>query len=37
VEERSAKFPWLKKVYDSMKKYMDTRREFDKMMTLKYD
>ncbi len=37
AEERAAKFPWAKKVYDSMKKYMDTRRDFDKMMTLKYE
>jgi len=37
AEERAGKFPWVKKVYDSMKKYMDARRGFDKVMTLKYE
>jgi len=37
AEERAAKFPWARKVWDSMRKYMEARKGFDKVMTLKYE
>lgn len=37
ADERAAKFPWLKKVWESQKKYILARREFDKVMTLRYE
>jgi TRAP-type mannitol/chloroaromatic compound transport system substrate-binding protein len=37
ARERAAKFPWAKKVWESIKKYKMARKDFDKVMTLKYE
>jgi TRAP-type mannitol/chloroaromatic compound transport system substrate-binding protein len=37
ADDHATKNPWFKKVWESQKNYLKVRREFDKVMTLKFE